>query len=333
MGRYYPPDLQVSLAPLTEETIQHFVFIERPENAPEEDSAPYTQASRRAHAVELEAVRAPDPGAQGIVGSPQDYRSVGDLYRGAEQGLRTLVDKLGERQLFIGPLRGQARAKYFALPGLNPVSGLSSALASIELIIEQGEGLRQNRKDTHYQRFLDMRREYRELKQARVEFEPARPVLENPFSRVPSDTTQVNLLDDPRSVAVCDLFNAAYEVLLEILMRFFMHLEESEEELQVLSNAAVDTMMSVLGPVAEILTRLPAGSRHPGLNAGPSFQFFRSTTMLPHRRSAWFIFHERLQGIGRYCMELSVVDEALSDLRPVGEKLHAIAADLEPHLS
>ena len=328
MGRYYPPDLQVSLSPLSEETIQHFVYIERPENAPEEDSAPYLEASRKAAAVELQATRAPDANAQGIVGAPQDYRSVGDLYRGAERGLNELVEKLGEANLFIGPLRAQARAKFFGMPGLNPITGLSSALASIELIIEQGEGLRQNSKDTHYQRFLDMRREYRELKQARRDFEPARPVLDNPFSRVPSDTTQVNLLDDPRAVAVCDLFNASYEVLIEILIRFFMHSEETEEELQLLSNAGVDLMISVLVPVADTLTRLPAGARHPGKNAGPSFQFFRSTTVLPHRDSAWLIFRERMQSMSRYCRGLQDTDAALADLGNVADKLDSITGYL-----
>ena len=60
------------------------------------------------------------------------------------------------------------------------------------------------------------------------------------------------------------MFNASYQVLLQVLIRYFMQWTESEEELTTLSNVAVDTMFQLIRPLGELLTRLPLGQDHPG---------------------------------------------------------------------
>jgi hypothetical protein len=123
---------------------------------------------------------------------------------------------------------------------------------------------------------------------------------------------------------VCDLFNGAYEVTLELLMRSFAHLGETPAELDVLIDAAITMMAEVLMPVGEYLTTLPAGSRHPGLNAGPSFQFFRSTQLLPHKTAAWHVFGERLESLALRTGQLASQSPSPS-LTSAGEALHRIA--------
>ncbi len=56
-----------------------------------------------------------------------------------------------------------------------------------------------------------------------------------------------------------ELFNASYQVLLQVLIRYFIHGTESDEELTTLSNVAVDTMFLLIKPLGELLTRLPVG--------------------------------------------------------------------------
>lgn len=111
-------------------------------------------------------------------------------------------------------------------------------------------------------------------------------------------------------------------------MRFLAHIDETEDEIGTLIDVAISLMASGLAPVAGQLTRMPAGSLHPGMNAGPSFQFFRSTALLPHKQSAWRVFHERLllaADSERLAGELSSepLKQAAAVLRDCAEKLSA----------
>src|SRR5437588_8468777 len=53
--------------------------------------------------------------------------------------------------------------------------------------------------------------------------------------------------------------NASYQVLLQVLIRYFIHGTESDDELTTLSHVAVDTMFQLIKPLGELLTRLPVG--------------------------------------------------------------------------
>ena len=156
-----------------------------------------------------------------------------------------------------------------------------------------------------FTRFCEIEKEYSQRRHTRSGFIPARPVLRNPYSRLPTDSPNVNLLDNATSIAVCDLSNGIYEVIVQLLMRFLTHNGETAREIDILIDAAISLMSGGLAPVAKQLTRLPAGSRHPGLNAGPSFQFFRSTQLLPHKSAAWKVLRERLLGLAVYCDRLA----------------------------
>ena len=103
-------------------------------------------------------------------------------------------------------------------------------------------------------------------------------MVENPYSILPQDVADlesITLLDDRMSVHIGSLFDACYEILMQVLSRLLMHTEESESQLVLLANVSIDMMTGVILPLGEALTSLPAGKSNPGMTAGPSFRFTR----------------------------------------------------------
>lgn len=312
---HYPPEIQLALTRFDAATLQHFVYVERPEGADESEAEPFRPDHLPAQpTVETE-----------MVPQPQEYVTVNQLYRGIEDGLRQLAERLGEEGLFIGPRWAQADPEQIGLPDMRAVTNLASAVAAIELIITQGEGGRGGQEESHYARFCAMQAELAELLERRPSLDPARPVLPNPFTREPSDAVDVSLVTDPLAVQVCDLFNGTYEAMLQLLARYLAHGEESDAELASLWETAVGLMGGVLRPVGELLTTLPAGDAHPGLTAGPSFHVYRSVHLLPHRRAAWGVLGERLD-------ELATAAEGLVEAQPALAPARAALADAAARL-
>lgn len=320
-ARYYPPEIQLQLRPFSEETLEHFIYVERPEDLALQD-APGYQGREEQPATLTRAV---------IVPTEQEYATVNHLYRGIEANLRHLVQKYGEQKVFIGPVRAQATTQYFQFDGLAPVTDLASAVAAINLIVEEGEGDRANAANSHYGKFVRIRDEYGDLKQRRADFAPVRPVLTNPFTSRMADADGVNLLDDPYTEQVSELFNGAYETLLQLLTRFFVHVEETNAELKALIDSAITLMYDVLRPLGEVLTILPAGPAHAGITAGASFATYRAGYTLPHKQAAWLLLHERLRELAAYCQELENEPQAPAELTGIRIALWDLAEAIGRH--
>jgi hypothetical protein len=92
--------------------------------------------------------------------APQDYHTVGHLYRSIEHGFARLVDRHGEAGVFIGPPGAQASREVFGWPELAAVTDLASARAAIELIVEQGEGAGGHWREAHFGRFSTLLEEF-----------------------------------------------------------------------------------------------------------------------------------------------------------------------------
>jgi hypothetical protein len=84
------------------------------------------------------------------------------------------------------------------------------------------------------------------------------------------------LITDPTTARVADLFNASYVVMLQMLVRFFAHTKETEEELQTFSRTAVSAMSLLIEPLGQLLTTLPVSAESPGKTAGPNSAFYRT---------------------------------------------------------
>jgi ferritin-like protein len=334
----YAPEIRLTLAPFNEQTLRRFLHIERPEGM---------DISAVAGQLDHDRPAPPVPTGPLVLPAPQAFSSVGQLYHGIESGLRGLVDRYGERQVFVGSPNAQASTRYFRvperMPELLPVTGLASANQAIQTIVEQGEGARGSWQGAHFGRFLKILEAYRAMKADDPSFAPARPSVTNPYVRVPrdlhglatasgpaapDDPRGVHLIQDPTTAAVSDLFNACYAAMLQLLYRFFQHTEETDDELSMLGQTTVLMMRQVIAPLGELLTRLPVGPQAPGWTAGPSFMVTSATPVTPHKPAAWTILGERLQELAQVCDGLTT--EAPEVLAQVGERLAASAVPLLP---
>jgi hypothetical protein len=283
-AKHYPSGVRLQLLPFSERALRHFLYLERPEGM-DFDDAEGLAAVESAVPVMSEREIAPHL---------QEFATVGHLYRSIEAGFRHLAQKMGEDQLFVVSASGQAGGELFGWSQLRPITCIDDVVQAIETIVEQGEGPRGDWREAHFGRFLGVLDEYLAMCTANPGVEFARPVLPA-LVRSPENGEPADLITDPKSAAVADLGNVAYEVLLQLLYRLLSRVDENNEQMKILSQVAVGLMFDVIEPLGEILTTLPVGSEHPGRTAGPSFElFYQPDYLLPHRRAAWLIMAEHL---------------------------------------
>jgi Ferritin-like len=255
----------------------------------------------------------------------QEFATVGHLYRSIEDGFRHLAETMGEENLFVAPASGQVRGDLFGWPQLRPVTSVADAVAAIEIIVEQGEGPRGDWRNAHFGRFLKVLDEYLAMMETNPALEVARPVLPA-LVRPPESGDEADLITDPRTAAIADLGNVAYEVLLQLLYRLLCHVDESEEQMKTLSDVAVGLMIDAIEPIGDILTTLPVGPEHQGRTAGPSFElFYQPDYLLPHREAAWRIMAEHLNDAARLCNQHGPAEPRMV---PVADALNRYAATL-----
>jgi hypothetical protein len=318
LSRWYPEGVQIALVPFGERALRHFIYLERPEGMALDDAAGFA-ATR--HAQPLTAAGA------GLVAEPQEWRTVGHLYRGIEAGLANLCARYGEDAVFIGPARAQAVTEIFEWPELLAVTGLASARQAIEIIVEQGEGARGDWIKSHFGTFVGILEDLLAEQAADPAFTPARPV-EPAFVRLPPDVQAGTLIQDPATAQVADLANGLYEVTLQVLSRYYIHHGETAAESDTLARTAKHLMNWVMRELGPVLTALPVGSSHPGRTAGPTFDIARPAVfMLPHQDAAWKIIKERLDALQQACASLGQ-QPGLGALTPLADKLQSMSQDI-----
>jgi len=209
------------------------------------------------------------------------------------------------------------------------VTDLASAQKAINEIITEGEGARGDWKEAHFGKFLSILDEYMEIKRKDPSFEPARPALAA-FVRPPSDVSAPELIDDELTAAIADLFNASYELLLQVLTRFFLQVDTSKEGLTVLSDVSVKLMATVIRPLGVLMTTLPIGRHRPGLTAGPTFEMYQMNYLLPKGQAAWIILRERLLELAGNAAEISRRPDGPKMVLAVQRTLGLMAKSLEP---
>jgi hypothetical protein len=323
-AHHYPAGVNLTLVPFGQPALRHFMFLERPEgmelkgakgiDAPVHDAVPLL--------------------AEGdIVPQAQDFATVGHLYRSIERGIAHLAEKFGEQHLFVGPPRAQATSADFRWPELVPVTDLASAQRAIDTILEQGEGARGHWEHAHFGQFVQILDEYRQLTRANPDFQPTRPVVFATVRTCDHDES-VPRIGDPVTSRCSDLFNVSYEILLQLLERYFAHTEETDAQLATLAHAALALMLGAIRPLGDLLTTLPVGPDHPHQNAGPSFElFYESDYLMPHREAAWALLEERLREAATFCglLRESAPKPVAAQLGPVGQALTGVADSLAAH--
>jgi hypothetical protein len=258
-AKHFPAGVQIALVPFGERALKHFLFLERPEGVALND----TDAQ-----VAIERAR-PLMADEDIVPAPQEFATVGHLYRAIDVGFAWLTSTLGQEKLFIGPAPAQTSPDVMHWEGLVAVTDLESAHKAIDVVVEQGEGATGDWREAHFGTFLAIYDEFLALRAADPAF---------------------------RTKRVADLFNVVNEIVLLALTRYFAHTDETAEQLALLENVGVGLMFAAIKPIGQLLTTLPFGPSAPGRTAGPTFElFYIGGYLLPHRHAAWTLIAERLR--------------------------------------
>lgn len=284
---YLPAGMVVRLAPFDRATLQHFIHLEKPADSSEPDSP--------AFAPERVFVR----GADGPRLTPMaiDYDTVGVFYEFLGKRLASFVEHHGEKIAFCGDPALQLTQAETALPGTAKVICLKTALAAFAAIVTQGEGAPLSSEHSHYQRFAKIRTEYEALLAADAAFVPAFPAATNPVLRRPPRPEGRVWIENAQAIAVTDLANSAYGLMLRLLAYAYSVPVGSVDK--TLAVELATGLMHALTPLAERAARLPAGPSNPQCHAGVSFITLRDSASLPPGISARRFFRERLEQLAQ----------------------------------
>ena len=267
---YHPAGVVVSLAPFDRATVDHFVYLERPEGVRLPDGSGFAAKSYQRGS-----------GLGRLMPSAQDYTTVGHLYRGIRAGLVSLAGACGEGSLFVGDPRVQIGPDLLPMVGLRKVSSLADAEAAIDTIVAQGEGTTAHTDDgSHYARFVAIAREYDALLAANPSFAPGRAVARNPVMRRPPEPDGKVWVSAEPAATLLDLANAGYSLMLRALAALFSPVAIAAEVRDPLAELTT-LAMRVMTPLAERLTTLPACDGVPDVRAGLTFTLSRSLHAAP----------------------------------------------------
>jgi len=325
LSGWYPPGVQIALVPFGERALRHFIYLERPEGMTLEDA----EGFRALDSAE------PLTDGRSLMAVQQDFATVGQLYHAIETGFRMLAEHDGPAEVFLGSPGAQADAEAFRWPDIISVTDAESVTRAVAAIVEQGEGARGEWREAHFGIFLRMLDELQAARAADPTFEPARDVVLAYVHHVDDADAPVARITHDLTARVADLFDAAYEATLMALTRYFVHTDESFDQVRTLARSAKRLMAGVLAPLGVTMTALPLSDDLTGPRAGPAFRMVPHTFyMLPHRDAAWHVLRQRVQRMAERTEELiaeqgSVASQhSLADLGAVADKLRAIEEEL-----
>ena len=306
----FPSDVDFHLVPFNEQSIEHFVFLERPEDIDVVDGEGFV------HESHYPRVTCPEL----LTPTPREYGSQGHLYHGIAQAIRAMAEKVGEKNLFVGHGEAQLGQGEFPLPGLFAVKDVNSAMRAIEEIVTQGEGAPAHRDDSHFARFSAIRDEFAELRSNRPGFEPAFPAAVNPVLTEFTDYEGVSRITAPVARVLVDLGNCLYGLMVHVLAQICTPVPLPAHLRQVLSDVSSE-LMRITTLVGEACAREPADDENPGMNAGITFALPRSFGPLVQANAAQ-ILSERVA-------ELAVPARKLDDrIQGTADRLERLAVVL-----
>ena len=293
---YLPAGVVVKLAPFNDAVLQHFIYLERPNDSDEPDGEgfePPVHYTRNNPAARLTPM--------GL-----DYQTVGDFYVSLADSVRAFVDRLGEGAAFCGDPALQLSPDEIDLGGAKPVICAKTALAAFDAIVRQGEGAQADSEGSHYQKFSAIRSEYAALKKANPRFTPATSAAVNPVLRRPPRPEGRVWIENEDAAQCVDLANAAYGLMLRLVAHSYAVPRPSPEKA-----LAVDLgigLMQAMTLLAERAARLPAGPSNPGCNAGVTFITLRDAAPFPQGEGARRFFTERLGELAKAAATLDAKD-------------------------
>ncbi len=269
-SKYYPFNVPLALEPFSLETLQRFILYELPADTDEKTFAKQTFGS--------------------ISEDDYTYKTVGELYRMIREGFATI----DENSLFIGDVNLQMGVDEIDFPEIIKVIDGTSALAAIDMITEQGEGVKGHREDSHYESFCEIDREYRACLQVQPQFSPARNVMSNPVTYAKGNYSgqggEVIINELTRDVS--DIFDDLYNLMLRGLQFAFSNANNTRDR-ALMARVSIVLMVRLIKPLGELLTQLPAFNDVYLKKAGPSFALTRHVPFPSNSLLTLRLFAER----------------------------------------
>lgn len=260
---YHPSNMVVALAPFDLATLDHFLFLERPEKQDIADSDAFRP--------ELTYQRG---GLAGRINpTAQDYDTVGELYRLIEHSLEDMTAQIGEAALFVGDPEMQICSDLAPIPGIARVKNLATAISALETIITQGEGSTSEDPSSHFVRFCAIRTEYVALLGQDPSFVPAHPAARNPVLRRPPFPEGKVFIQNVEAARVGDVAAALYGLMLRAQHALWTLRSDDPQRRPALALSMV--AMRGLTTLGEKMARMKAFDEAP-CNAGFPFTISRS---------------------------------------------------------
>ena len=285
---YYPFDF--ILSPFSQETLYRFIRFELPKGEHLPDPPVPSSKSKLSESFAI----APDP---------IEYDYLSELYNQIRHGFNHIKEDV----LFIGPRSGQDYEYWSKRVQILNVKNRENANTVIDLIIDNGEGAPEKRDGSHYNTFLKIYNELRREMQAQPDFDPSRPVVLNPRTRIHHRDTYLDgiFIKNESSRKVAELFNLCYETSLLMLSQLYSLGGESLSERGILRKSSRHLMTMAIRPIAEILTDMPISDKETDGNAGPPFELYGKLQLSPQEPNRWIILNELLDSIILGTKELS----------------------------
>jgi len=282
-ARHYPLNVALVLRRFDLATLDRFLYYEAP--AHNDPRAPY---------------RPLPPDASWPIDESFPYASVGELY----DEIRHVIGHIEEQRLFLRPGVRQAGPQLVDFADVIPVVGRASASAAIDRITLQGEGVTEDREDSHFGVFRAIRRELTAIEAQLGPVPPAHPVADNPYVRrrrdqIPAavfpsagDGIETTEIIDELAVLAVDLFDDIYVSMLQAMAYAFVNVDADSPTVAALARASLELMTTVIKPLGEAVCQLPSGQ--PGVNAGPTFALSRHSYLPDAGDVSRVVYGERL---------------------------------------
>jgi CDGSH-type Zn-finger protein/uncharacterized Fe-S cluster protein YjdI len=298
----FPADVALQLAPLDEDMLDHFIYLERPRGSVERDGTEIRKTDYRRGVV-----------ADRLMPFSDDYDTVGELYEGIAASFELLEKERGAAALFVGPPSAQLSEADFRLQGLQPVASAADVRRVVDLIVRQGEGSREAGLQSHYVRFRAIRDEWRALRERRAGFVPYRPAACDPVMRPPVVAGhRLQITADP-AAPLLDAANAAYGLMLRLLTFMPNEAQCSRADRAVVAEQAL-LLMHTVTAIGSHLTRLPAKPGSDTPRAGITFTLSRGPLGFGSEVTGPALIAERSAALAERYKSLSTCLAALAPL-------------------
>jgi hypothetical protein len=250
-----------------------------------------------------------------------------DWGRGYKSGPRTITPDGNLAEPYGDPVASEPPSPYAsALAGraahvmIDRAATRAQAVKALRALAEQGEAphlkkasdLKKDEetwKPSHFERFAEIYRDYKEVLRTHPSFKPTHDVTRNPTTRIdfhdlyPDDTTYIGVDDDNETAAhyIAQLFNQRYRLLLTYLAHTFRLARTQPMARPGLRGMVMHRVfgeMYNLKAIAGLLVRLPVAG---GGRAGPPFEMPYTLDLPQADIDIWRLYDDLLVNSYRTC--------------------------------